>query len=145
MGFINLSDIIDSIYALLFYLSIIILTIIKDEHYHCRVHASKGLRKLFFNKIRQDSIPLISLSTTIEFFITFPILIIVKLNNPSLSLKFMFAIYLLVPWICLSLLILVAEVVMNIREKIKIQDKKKIERQRLKEQGYESVKRRKHK
>ena len=81
---------------------------------------------MFLNKINHNSIPLISLTTTIEFFITFPILIIDKINNPSLSLKFMLAIYLLVPWLCLSLMILVAEIVMSTRKQIKIKCKKKL-------------------
>jgi hypothetical protein len=141
MRFLSLSDIIDSTFLLLFYFSIIVLTIIKDEHYLCRIRVSTGIRKLFFNKLRRESIPLITVTTAIEFLVTFPILLVVRLSSENLDLTPMLVNYLILPWLCLTLVVSLIELGAYTRKKINIKKKEKIEREKYIEQKHMNTKR----
>lgn len=141
MRFLSLSEIIDITFLLLFYFSIIVLTIIKDEHYLCRIRVSTGLRKLFFNKLRRESIPLITVTTAIEFLVTFPILLVVRLSSQNLDLTPMLVNYLILPWLCLTLVVSLIELGAYIRKKINIKKKEKSEREKYIEQKHMNTKR----
>jgi hypothetical protein len=140
MRFLSLSDTINSTLFFIFYFSVIVLTIIKDEHYLCRIRVGKGIRKLFFNKLRCETIPLIAVATALEILVTFPILLVIKLSSARLDLTAMLVKYLFLPWLCLIIIISLIELIIYISQKINVKKKEKIYRQRYTEQKHVNTK-----
>lgn len=141
MFFLSISEVVFIIFLLYFYFSIIWLSITNDEHYIFRIKINNLIKKLYFNKIKHNTIPLITLITTIEVLVTLPILIIIKFVNRNLDLRFMSGKYLLLPWFCITLIIFFLESIIYIRKRINIKKNEKVERIKKLEIKHADIKR----
>lgn len=130
MKLISLSEIIDSMPLLFVFLGLIALTSSRDEHYQYRINIQKYLRKLYFGFIKNDSVPLITFLTAMQFNIMLPISIFIRLRYSTLSLEELLIRFLFIPWFFVGSAVALLEIVSYLIMQKRVKEKKKSTEQR---------------
>lgn len=124
MKLLNLSEIIDSLPLIFLLLLTIAITASRDKHYYYRIHIHQRLRRFFFNIVKDDSVPLLTFITATQFYITVPILIVIRLKGISLNLSVLLIKFLFVPWFYMISLIALLEILAYFKKQKKYKQKK---------------------
>jgi hypothetical protein len=111
MQFFHKGELFDVIPLVVMFLCIIYVTSSKDEHYVFRISVPTITSKIFFNNVKEGTVPLITFSTAIQFYISLYIFVIAKLMNSSVNLGSIMETYLIVPWFIVTFVIFVIEIV----------------------------------
>lgn len=76
------SDIRDTSLIIVYFLFLIAFTSWHDEHYSCRIKIPKWSNLLFFNQVKNGTVPLISIVTLVHFYLSLSVFIVIyNINN----------------------------------------------------------------
>lgn len=70
-----------------------------DEHYWCRIKIPKWLNILFLNQVKNESVPLVSFVSLVQFYLSLIVLSIIRIVNNGMNLSDLLYYYFLTPYI----------------------------------------------
>jgi hypothetical protein len=92
-------NIMDVFLTIIYFLMIIPFTAWHDEHYWCRIKIPEWLNILFLNQVKNESVPLVSFVSLVQFYLSLIVLSIIRIVNNGMNLSDLLYYYLLTPYI----------------------------------------------